>query len=333
MATIKEVSELAQVSQATVSRVINGHKRVSEANRERVHKAMKELGYRPNSFAQALASNRSNSVGMVVTHISGNFFGPMLHTVEETLRAQGVHLIAASGYDDLEKERDAVRFLLSRQVDALILHTNALPDDELIELKQQGTRVVVINRFIPELAEDCIRLDNELGGYLATKHLLDLGHKKVAHISGPLLYEDARDRFNGYRKALDEHGVEFDPRLIVEGSFMEDRSMPVIEKLFKRDVEFSAVFCGNDNLALQVYDWLSQNNYTPGDQYSVIGFDDMAFARHLRPRLSSIDFPIITMGKLAAEYALDKDSTRQRNSNLRLEPSLMARDSSANRRC
>jgi len=328
MATIKEVSDLAGVSQATVSRVMNGNNKVSAVNRERVQAAMEKLGYQPNSFAQALATNRSYSVGIVVGTLSGPFFGPMMQSIETVLRKHGQHLIATSGDDHIEQEREAVRFLHSRRVDAILLVVQAMTDDEVIELCKQYPNIYVLNRYVPELAERCIYLNNELGGYLATKHLIDLGHTKIASITGPLIHLDARERLQGYRNALSEAGIEYDPQLIVEGLFQEDGGNKAAAKLFQRGVDFSAVVCGNDNIAISVYDILSRTNESPGERISVVGYDDMFYSRYLRPKLTTIRFPIVEMGITAANMVLN--SLDQDLSNgVQLEPSLIVRESTA----
>ncbi len=328
MATIKEVSDLAGVSQATVSRVMNGNNKVSAVNRERVQAAMEKLGYQPNSFAQALATNRSYSVGIVVGTLSGPFFGPMMQSIETVLRKHGQHLIATSGDDHIEQEREAVRFLHSRRVDAILLVVQAMTDDEVIELGKQYPNIYVLNRYVPELAERCIYLNNELGGYLATKHLIDLGHTKIASITGPLIHLDARERLQGYRNALSEAGIEYDPQLIVEGLFQEDGGNKAAAKLFQRDIDFTAVVCGNDNIAIGVYDILSRANEAPGERISVVGYDDMFYSRYLRPKLTTIRFPIVEMGINAANMVLnnlDQDLTN----GVQLEPHLVVRESTA----
>lgn len=162
MATIKHVSEHAGVSQATVSRVINGTCRVSHDKKLKVEKAIKELGYRPNSIAQALASSRTGSVGIVVPELSG-FYSGMLHCLEENLRRFGYHAIVTAGSDTEQGQRESVEFLLGRRVDALILHVQHLSDDYLISLEEQGIPVVLVNRFVPEMYRSCIDIDNELG--------------------------------------------------------------------------------------------------------------------------------------------------------------------------
>ena len=178
MITIKEVSELAQVSQSTVSRALNGHPTVKEANREKVFKAIEQLGYKPNAFAQALASSRSNSIGMLVGSLDGPFYGPLMHTAEDTVRQNNIHLIVTSGQESRTKELDSIQFLQSKLVDGLIVHSDKLSDDELIKIAKDSETMIVLNRFIPEISDRCIYIDNELGGYLATKHLLENGIKK-----------------------------------------------------------------------------------------------------------------------------------------------------------
>ncbi|GDY25257.1 MULTISPECIES: LacI family DNA-binding transcriptional regulator [unclassified Agarivorans] len=329
MATIKEVSDLAGVSQATVSRVMNGNNKVSEINRERVMAAMDKLGYQPNSFAQALATNRSYSVGIVVGTLSGPFYGPMMHSIESVLRNEGQHLIATSGHDDLEQERDAIRFLNSRRVDAILLVVQAMGDDELIEMCQRNPNIFVLNRYVPELANRCIYLNNELGGYLATKHLIDLGHTKIASITGPLVHLDARERLQGYRNALNEAGIEYDAQLVVEGLYQEDGGNKAAAKLFQRDVEFTGVVCGNDNIAIGVYDILSLDNESPAERISVVGYDDMFYSRYLRPKMTTIRFPIEEMGTIAANMVLQNLSNVDLVKGVQLEPQLIVRESSA----
>ncbi|MGY5451017.1 LacI family DNA-binding transcriptional regulator [Agarivorans sp. MS3-6] len=329
MATIKEVSDLAGVSQATVSRVMNGNNKVSTENRDRVVAAMDKLGYQPNSFAQALATNRSYSIGIVVGTLSGPFYGPMMESIESVLRNEGQHLIATSGHDDIDQERDAVRFLKSRRVDAILLVVQAMSDDELIELCQRDQNIFVLNRYVPELANRCIYLNNELGGYLATKHLIDLGHTKIASITGPLVHLDARERLQGYRNALSEAGIEYDPQLIVEGLYQEDGGNKAAAKLFQRGVDFTGVVCGNDNIAIGVYDVLSLDDESPAERISVVGYDDMFYSRYLRPKMTTIRFPIEQMGTIAANMVLQNLSNIDLVKGVQLEPVLVVRESTA----
>ena len=201
MATIYEVSKLAGVSLATVSRVMNDSDKVTPKTRQKVQAAIEELGYRPNSMAQSLASKRSNSIGILIPELHGPFFGIMLSSVEKELRNAGKRVIITAGHSDENKERDCIEFLLGSSCDALILHVYSVPIDYLIELNKGPVPIILLNSYVPEIAENCIYLDNEHGGYLATKALLELGHRKLAYISGPHWKVDSFKRLSGHKRA------------------------------------------------------------------------------------------------------------------------------------
>lgn len=304
MATIYEVSKLAGVSLATVSRVMNKSGRVTDKTRKKVEAAMAELGYRPNSIAQSLASNRSNSVGILVPELHGPFFGTMLSGVEAELRDAEKHVIITVGHSDEAKELDGIEFLLSRKCDALILHVDAVSDGYLVELSAGPVPIVLINRSIPGIAENCVSLDNEYGGYLAARSLLELGHRSLAYISGPRWKKDASERLAGHKRALSEFGVTCRPALIVEGDFQEAGGSRGMTQLLETGMPFSAVVCGNDNMAAGAVDVARENGLSIPDDVSVVGFDNLILARYIYPKLSTIDYPIVDMGHMAARVVL-----------------------------
>ncbi|WP_413701095.1 LacI family DNA-binding transcriptional regulator [Psychromonas sp. KJ10-10] len=250
MATLKDVSELAGVSQATVSRVINGTDRVSHDKKLNVVKAIKELGYRPHSIIQAQSSSRTGSVGVIVPELGGPFYSTILDVIDTQLRKLGYHVIVSAGSNTEEGQKESVTFLLSRRVDALIVHAHQLSDDYLIELQESGVPLVVLNRFIPEMNTSCISIDNELGGKLVTQYLLKMGHENIAFITGPLDKSDARARLQGYRNALYEAGIAFDYVLVTEGDFTEAGGARAMRKILNRGCQFTAVFASNDYIAL-----------------------------------------------------------------------------------
>jgi LacI family transcriptional regulator len=327
VATIKHVSEHAGVSQATVSRVINGTSRVSHDKKLKVEKAIKELGYKPNSIAQALASSRTGSIGIVVPELGGSFFSGLLHFIEDNLRRFGYHAVVTAGSDTEEGQRESVEFLLGRRVDALILHTQQLSDDYLIELEKRGVPLVLVNRFIPEMTESCIKLDNELGGKLATQHLIQQGHKRIACITGPLDKSDARGRLQGYREALEEAGIHYDESLISEAGFTETTGVSAMKKLLARQCHFTAIFAANDHMAVGAIEALKRNSVSVPEQVSLVGFDNVNFARYLTPGLTTIDFPIEQMSIEAVQLTIQKLKKCKRDVNFTLSPSLIMRDS------
>ena len=304
MATIYEVSELAGVSLATVSRVINDSGKVSEKTRQKVLTAMQQLDYRPNSIAQSLASNRSNCVGVLVSEIYGPIFGAMLSGIESELHAAGKFAIFAAGHTDETKEREAIRFLLSRNVDALILHVEALPDEYLVEQKDGPLPFLLMNRVVPGIEDNCISLNNEHGGYAATKMLLETGHKDIAYISGPLSWGDASARLAGHKRALEEHGQRFDERLMVEGDYREISGSNAMTQLLQQGIPFTAVVCANDEMAAGAMDMVRARGISIPDDMSIVGFDNAPLSRYLYPKLTTVNFPIADMGRMAAHWVL-----------------------------
>ena len=328
MATIYQVAELAGVSLATVSRVMNKNSNVSAKTRDKVQAAMDSLGYRPNSIAQSLASNRSNSVGFLVSELTGPYYGPLMSGIEARLRTAEKHVIITAGHSDEAKEKDGIEFLISRRCDALILHAEAVSDEYLIELSQGSVPIVLINRYIEAIKDRCINLNDEQGGYIAAKHMLDMGHQQLAYISGPLWKSDASDRQSGHKRAISEAGLTFNEKLVYEGDYQETGGVEGIEHLLDLGIEFTAVVCGNDEMASGAMATIRERGLNvPGD-ISVIGFDDTTFARYVYPKLSTIDYPVVDIGHMAACWVL-KHVYKAKNLDIQnvFEPKLVSRHS------
>jgi len=325
--TIKEVSELAKVSQATVSRALNGHPTVKEANKIKVFEAIERLGYKPNAFARALASNRSNSVGMLVGSLDGPFYGPLMHNTEDTVRQKNMYLVVTSGQESKRKEEESINFLQSRQVDGLIIHSDMLSDEDLIVISKQTPATIILNRYIPELAKQCICIDNEQGGYLATLYFLECGHRNIACITGQLGKIDSRNRLLGYRTALTEYGITYDENLVEEGRFDHQGNHEKIRRLLDRAKDVTAIFCQNDNIALAAYDVCHERNLTIGEDISIIGFDNDTYSQHIRPGLTTINFPVREMGVEAANAILALINKTHYQLKNKLSPSLVIRNS------
>lgn len=328
MATIYEVSKLAGVSLATVSRVMNKNTRVSEKTREKVISAMKELGYRPNTIAQSLASNRSNSVGILVSELHGHFYGSMLSGIENELRRAGKHAIIAAGHSQENEEIDGIEFLIDRSCDALILHVEAVSDQYLIELCKGSIPIILMNRFIPEIAENCVSLNNKQGGYLATKSLLERGHRKLAYISGPMWKCDAQERFEGHKQALAEYKQTQLESLFYEGDYQEGGGTSGMQHLLEQQGVFTAVVCANDEMASGAMTVAREKGLNIPDDLSFVGFDNIVFAAHLYPKLSTINYPIEEMGRTAAHWILKRTyKTEQQGIDNIFEPEFISRDS------
>lgn len=304
MATIYEVAALAGVSLSSVSRVMNNHPHVSEKTKIIVNAAMKELGYRPNSVARSLASKRSDCIGILVSELHGPFYGDMLSGIESELRTAGKHAIITAGHSDEATEKAGIDFLIDRNCDALILLVDALSDDYLIKLSKGSTPIVVINRHITEIDKKCFYLDNFLGGYLATKHILEYGHKDIAYISGPLMKQDTTDRLNGHKKALTEFGIEFNEELFYEGTYLIESGKEGVNHLLKKQLPFTAIICANDEMASGAMKNIRDNDMAIPDDCSIIGFDNSFFTEYLHPQLTTVNYPIKDMAKMSALWIL-----------------------------
>ncbi|WP_108652918.1 LacI family DNA-binding transcriptional regulator [Dongshaea marina] len=306
MATIRDVSKLANVSISTVSRVINNTAQVAPQKREAVLKAMHELNFRPNSFAQALVSKRSNCIGVLVGDLcGGHFFAQMMSGIEQVVEGEDKYTVVVSGRHDRRRERHAIDILLQRQCDALILHTKALSDDELREIASVDTPVVIVNRQVEGLEDRCIWFDNYHGAELALSHLIQLGHRRIAFVTyDDDSFVDAQERLEGYKKTLDDYGIEFEPALVSRAFGDEIGGYIATSELLKRKVDFTALFCFNDSMLAGAISCLSERSIQIPEQLSVVGFDDIPYTRFFHPKLTTVRYPIAEMGACAAKLAL-----------------------------
>lgn len=326
MATIYEVAKLAGVSVSTVSRVLNGRKTVNTELKEKVDKAVSLLTYRPNSVARSLASSRSDSVGILVSDLSP-FFGEMMRAIELTLRKANKHVIITVGDNDLAVEKDGVEFLIGRNCDALIMHVEGLTDEMLEKINQDNIPVALINRVVPGMEDACITLDNELGGYLATNYLIEAEHKQIAYISGPLNKQDAKQRFAGHKRAMEEAGLAPDLNLFYEGNYFESGGVNGLNELMKKSTEFTAVVCANDWMASGAITRARDMGLNLPRDLSIIGFDNDLFAHHLFPQLTTLHNPIYEMGEMAAKYILNTVYKQKNDVKNLFGPELIERNS------
>jgi LacI family transcriptional regulator len=329
VANIKDVAKAAGVSVSTVSRVINNSASVVPDKRQAVLTAMEALHYQPNTLARALVSNRSDCIGLLVGEIESPFFGQLMAGVHRVVMDGGKHVIATAGYHQPEQERSAIRFLQERRCDALIIHSKAIPDDEIIELFKRDTPVMLVNRLIPGWEDKCVFLDNEYGAYLATRHLISKGHRDIAYVGTNIAIEDGESRIAGYRKALEEAEIVFDDRKVVKAFPDEEGGNYAMAEVMSRDLGITALFAYNDAMAAGAVMMLQDSGRKVPEEISVVGFDDVILARILKPHLTTIRYPINEMGALAAQRVLHElDNQYEKvEQPLRFTPRLIERQS------
>lgn len=332
MATIKDVSRLANVSISTVSRVINNTAQVAPEKREAVLNAMKELNFRPNSFAQALVSKRSNCIGVLVGDLCGGpFFAQMMLGIERVIDKANKFTIVMSGNHDEERERHAIEALLQRQCDALIVHSKALPDEELYEIAQTDTPIVFVNRLIPGVEDRCVWLDNREGTLCAVRHLVSKGHRSIAFVtSDDEEFSDAQQRFAGYQEGLREAGLELVPELVATAYPDEVGGYAAARELLQKQAQFTAFVGFNDAMAAGAISCFIDNGIAVPEKVSAVGFDDIPYIRFIRPKLTTVSYPIEAIGEQAAELAVRLlDNKPVEGVQLKFVPQMVIRDSVA----
>ena len=249
MITIRDVARQAGVSVATVSRVLNNSALVSPDTREAVMKAVTLLGYRPNANAQALATQVSETIGVVVMDVSDAFFGALVKAVDLVAQQHQKYVLIGNSYHEAEKERHAIEVLIRQRCNALIVHSKALSDRELGEFMDQIPGMVLINRIVPGYAHRCVCLDNISGAKMATRMLLNNGHQRIGYLASSHRIEDDVMRREGWSSALKEQGIVAPESWIGIGAPDMQGGEAAMVELLGRNLQLSAVFAYNDNMA------------------------------------------------------------------------------------
>jgi LacI family transcriptional regulator len=235
--------------------------------------------------------------------IGSPFYGAVLLGIEQELSGTDYHLLFASGNWRLPEEREAIEVLIGRRVDALIIMGGQLPSEYLGQIAER-VPLVVVGQLVAGLAAQCLRVDNCHGAYLATQHLIELGHRRIVHITGDLSHADAIERREGYQRALDGAGIPFDPSLVVAGNFIEQSGLLALESLISRAVLFTALFVANDQMAYGARLALYRRGIRVPEDISLVGFDDLIGSAYTTPPLTTVRQPTAEMGRAAARAVL-----------------------------
>ncbi|HEY1090958.1 MAG TPA: LacI family DNA-binding transcriptional regulator [Burkholderiaceae bacterium] len=297
--TLGMVAAACGVSPSTVSRILNGTAVVSAEKRAAVDQAIAELGVVPNPIARGLAGGRSLSVGVVTQAIDSPFYGVALRGIEEELSRAGYSPLFVSGHWNAEEERRCIETLRSRRVDGMIILTGLLSDEALHNLAKTMPTVIT-GRSVTGPDLYALDFNNFEGARLATHHLLSLGHRNIAFISGDPVHPDAAERLRGYRAALEAAGVPFRPALVQPGKYFEQSGLMAVERLIDSREPFSAIFSANDQMAFGAALGLHRRGLRIPDDVSLVGFDDLAGAEHSIPPLTTIHQAAHELGRMAA---------------------------------
>ncbi|MDG3088371.1 HTH-type transcriptional repressor PurR [Vibrio hannami] len=330
MATIKDVARLAGVSTTTVSHVINKTRFVAEATQEKVMEAVKELNYAPSAVARSLKCNTTKTVGMLVTQSTNPFLAEVIDGFESYCYRQGYTLILCNTGGIYEKQRDYVRFLAEKRVDGIFVLCSDLTSElqEMLEGHADIPKVIMDWGDSSVNQSDKIIDNSEEGGYLATKYLLEHGHKNIFCLSGHLDKTLCIERIEGHKRALKEFDIEFNPNNIIEGNFECDMAVEAADKILALDEKPTAVFCFNDIMALGLMSRLQEKGMRIPEDISVIGYDNIDLAGYFSPPLTTVHQPKRRVGKNAFEILLARIKNKEHDRRVfEMHPEIISRKS------
>lgn len=304
VSTIQDVADRAGVSISTVSRVVNdaGYPMRAET-RQRVLEAVEALGFRPSPIARSLVGKPTRTIGLIVPDISNPYYPLLSRGVEDVASEQGYTVIFCDTDRSAAKVRRYMEVLREKQTDGFIFAGGGLEEDgEPLLTEKDGGRVVLIGRHRWRFPS--VQVDNIAAAYGATEHLIQLGHDRIAFISGPRNLTSARDRLVGYRKAMKELGGKDDESLVVEGDFRSESGYEAAASLLRRGSRPTAIFAANDRMAIAAMAAASDMGMRVPENVAVVGFDDTPNARYVRPALTTVALPSYEIGASAARLLL-----------------------------
>ena len=304
MATIYDVARAAGVSTSTVSHVLNGTRYVSVETEHRVRQAMQELHYRPNSLARGLVRQETQTLALIVPDNVNPFFAELARGIEDHGFAAGYNVILCNSDRNTSKELAYLDMLISKRVDGIIYMTMSTQIDQLQPLLDNRIPLVTFDRDYEGI--DTVLLDNEQGGYDATRHLIDLGHRHIACIGGPDAKTRSHERVRGYERAMVEAGLVVDERLIQPGAWTYESGQAAARRLLHLPVPPTAIFACNDLMAIGVISALREQGLRVPEDVSVVGFDDIPFGAYFFPPLTTLATPLMEVSQRLCQLLLDR---------------------------
>ncbi|MFD2923038.1 LacI family DNA-binding transcriptional regulator [Halobacillus naozhouensis] len=330
MVTIKDVAKVANVSISTVSRVLNKSGYTSTGTKEKVMKAVEELNFEKNMVATAMIKKKTSTLGLIIPDIKNIFYGELTRAIEDKANQYGFNVILCNTDNDLDKEADYLNFLLRKGVDGIIFSTPEMNDRNIREImkKRPDLPFIIIGSKVEGVQLDEILVDNLEGGYQATEHLLELGHRKIGFIGGQLDSYATSERYKGYEKAFNDYGLTPNESYVRLDEFKIHSGYNIGKDLLSLSERPTAIFAANDAIAVGVYKAARELDINIPDELSVIGFDDSQYADIVYPPLTTIRTPIIEMGEKTVDLAI-QISRKGKNfkETVTYQPSLIERDS------
>jgi len=305
MATIKDVSKVSGISIGTVSRYLNGHK-VKEANRLKIEQAIQELGYKVNLMARGLKTNKTFTIGVIVPSVTDIFSNHVIEGMEGILDNENYSLIICNSRNSVEKEKEKLLFLKEKRVDGIIMMPVSNKGDHVNEIMTEGIPLILIDRLLDNVECDAVVCDNVNGSYKAIEQLIAYGHRRIGIIAGPDNVFTARERLNGYIRALNDYQIAVDDSLIVHAKYEKGAGYEEYHKLLQLPEPPTAIFATNYETTMTGLKYLMEHGIKIGEEISLFGYDNAEVYQMLTPTIATVIQPMREIGMHAAELLLKR---------------------------
>lgn len=329
--TLRQVAESSGVHTSTASRVLNGDPtlNVPENTRKRIQVTAQRLGYRANVVARGLRLRQTFALGLLIPDISDPIFAMMFKGAEASAEKHDYHLILSNTADDSGLQDRRIEMMRARNVDGFILATALRSDPAIKKLDEQGIPYVLLNRRTEDGSQPHVVSDDGQGAFAATMHLIRQGHRRIAHLAGPQATTTAYQRLQGYKRALKESGIAFDPSLVKSTHFREEAGEMGMAALLEADGSPTGIFAVNDLTAIGAITVIRERGLSVPEDIAVVGYNDIPLADKFKPSLTSVRTPLEEMGQAAAEMLIALLTNQDRPRGVIFQPELVVRDSSS----
>jgi LacI family transcriptional regulator len=306
--TVHDIAKELNITASTVSRALNNHPRISEATKKAVVKVAKKLNYQPHRIAAALRNGKTRIIGVIVPVANRNFFGSIVRGVEEVANNANYQVMICQTHEDPAKEVSAVQALLNSRVDGIIASLSKKTEDfsHFLRVKQKGVPLVLFDRTNDELEVSHVVIDDYLGGYKAVEHLIQQGCKRIAHFTNIQKINIYKERLRGYKAALEDNGIAFDEKLVVESNMQLEDGRKSMQQLLRLPQLPDAIFSSSDLGAMGALQILKENNIRVPDQVAIVGFSNEPFTMFSDPPLTSVEQHSLRIGNMASEIFLEE---------------------------
>ncbi len=326
---MRDVAKTTGFSVNTVSRALNHKPDVNEETRKTIVEAATKMGYRPNKLARSLRSNKTHTIGVIVADIANPYFGALVKGVEKEARKRHYSVILLNTDEDYERESEAIQVVLEERVDGIIISPTQKETGTIKNLLQLGIPFVLFGRRFSDLETNYVVTDDVHGGFLATEHLISLGHRRIGMINGPIHISSAKERFQGYREALGRYGLKQEQSLVTAGAVTMEDGYEVAESLLNKNPRPTAIFAFSDFVSFGVMKAIREVGLKVPEDISVVGYDDNQFASCSETPLTTIHIPKEELGINAAKVLKEQFVDNQPIKQVELSVDLIVRQSTS----